>query len=244
MNELIFEYKFDNQNLKNLKSRILEHLIVSEWKNDFELMKKLLKYTFFELYQKNNEEYIFEKFNALFLLDYAKKNNHKNRFTCWHFAVFLTELLLSFGIKAKMIRCIGNYKEFEFNDCHCVVHAYSEFFKKWVLLDPANSSIYYDDRKVPLSLNELRETITKNKRIFLLNADKEFIQGLIKYWKKNLYRFQCDLVNEYGLEDSVKHRTIINLIPESEEYKNFSYINNGKQLDYVYITNSDLFWNN
>lgn len=179
-------------------------------------------------------------FSSLTIDDLREKN--KERFSCWVYALYLTECFLSLGIQARMIRCFSGLP-FD-NDCHCVVVAYCDEYKKNVLFDVANNTVYYSYFGEPLSLKEFRDCIITGERIFYIQERRNDKESLINYWVKNLLIFQSYEIQRYGNELGFQYNNtnrVIFLLPHN---LNISRKWLASICDYkaVVTRNQDVFW--
>ncbi len=178
------------------------------------VMCKIMHYVFNLLNQNDKDKKIcLQQFSALTIYNDIKQ--HKLNLSCWVYATYLTECFLSMGIKARMIRCFSG-KKYE-TECHCVVVAYCEEYKKNVLFDPANDTLLYSYQGIPLNLGELRRHIIENKRIFFISTEPKGKNNLLKYWIKDLMIFQSYEIQQYGNELGLsinRINRIIYLVPQ------------------------------
>jgi len=159
--------------------------------------------------EKSAKAITITEFSALSIDDILKDGK---ALSCWVQATYLTEVFLALGIPARMVRCMSGIRgDYE---CHCVTVAFCEEYKKLVLFDVANDSIYYSEKAVPLDLCEFRDYIVKGKRIYYVQKKNHEKEGLMKYWIKNLMVFQSYEIQRYGNELGKKENRFILLIPQ------------------------------
>ena len=236
-NVVSFTYEFNTTELKNLYQR--QGLVQFGNKKTFESMVKVMHSVFDKLYindlQKNTD--IITNFASDYIFDMA--DTKKYRFSCWVYATTLKECFLSLGIPARMIRCLSGL--FFDRDCHCVTIAYCEEYKKYVLFDVANNTVYYSSKGIPLSLQELRDCIIDDKRIIVLQSEVGEKQGLIDYWIKNMVLFQCYEKSRYGNELNISDNRIVFLAPANLRFYSKPFLAN-KNYQAILTRCDDEFW--
>lgn len=207
-----------------------------ENKSDLEKVHILLNYTFKSLFP-GNEDYLkmYNRCNSLFILQRTQTNGIKSN--CYMYCVVLTELLLCYGMKSRMVIC----RPFDFyknTDCHCMVHTYIKDQKKWIALDPANCGSFRDEKGFFLSIPEIRRKIIENKKYFVFCSTKEnsaIIKNYLPYYLVSFFSFKNNGFNSYASSTPNNVNALFPLL--FKEY----YLNlpNGN------ITfNEDSFWNN
>ncbi len=92
-------------------------------------------------------------------LDYLLRSERGESFTCAVFAITLVEALVSLGIPARNLTIgrgpsdfVGPYDEVG----HCITEAWSNHFRKWIVLD-ADAGAHYEESGIPLSALEIRQ---------------------------------------------------------------------------------------
>ncbi|MDD4113681.1 MAG: transglutaminase-like domain-containing protein [Herbinix sp.] len=158
--------------------------------DDVDLMEVLLGWVS-DNFIHNGSSGMPEDRDAITFIDYCKQYNGVN---CRGLAIILAEILRVYGIPAKHITCMP--KEAVFNDCHVVVHAYSEELKQWIMLDPTYKLILQDKNDNYISLPMLRSSLAKDTRLKAnenagRNGGTFDLKEYQKYMTKNVFRFSC-----------------------------------------------------
>ena len=230
-------YELNSTELINLCERI--NLKQFGIKESFHTMCDIMHYVYERLYCPDIRAKTtrLTRFSANTVLDMIERK--KIRLSCWVYSQVLTECFLALGIPARMVRCLSGLL-FD-NDCHCVTVAYCDEYKKYVLFDVANNTIYYSYKGYPLSLGEFREHILSDNRILVIQAKPGNKQGLIKYWIKNLMIFQNFEIQQYGNELNISNNRSIYLYPAKLRIQKMTIpINTNYQP--VFVRNSEEFW--
>ncbi|WP_312089843.1 transglutaminase-like domain-containing protein [Chryseobacterium sp.] len=190
--------------------------------------------------------------NAVDLIKVCKAENRG--VNCRMLATILNECYLSMGIKSRYITCMP--KETNFDDCHVINMVYSKDLKKWIWIDPTFDAYVMNEHGDLLSIQEVRERLTKGLPL-VLNADanwnREYLQTkqnyLENYMAKNLYRMQTPLESEYNTETWKKGKkvTYVELLPldgieQTPQKKQESNTETGVSFTYYKTNNPDLFW--
>ncbi|MEG2174642.1 MAG: transglutaminase-like domain-containing protein [Oscillospiraceae bacterium] len=119
-------------------------------------------------------------------------HNQHGGIECRGLSVILSEMLRVCGIPAKPIMCIPSSEPCE--DCHVVVHAYSQSLGQWVLLDPSYHLMLHNEAGVPISLPMLRDALIRGERL-VPNEDAGrnglpfSLPWYRAYMTKNVFRF-------------------------------------------------------
>lgn len=175
-------------------------------KSDLEKIHILLNYTFKTLISGNDDySKMSDKCNSLYILTQTKTNAIKSN--CYMYCVVLTELLLCYGIKARLVIC----RPFDFyknTDCHCMVHAYVEELQKWIALDPANGASFRDENGSFISIPEIRRKIIENKKYFVFCSTQYnslMLKNYLTYYLFSFFSFEINGFNSYtrGVPNSV-----------------------------------------
>jgi hypothetical protein len=159
---------------------------------------------------------------------------------CWMFSVVLNEILLSFGYKSRVIRCMP--MDLRFNDCHCIVQAYIKKYNKWVALDPSFGTYYTDVQKNPINLQELRKSIIRGDPFCMPFKPAKYSKSMTAYWYKNIFRFETYAVSKFNTESDPNSVVIYALLPAGYELvsKRIQYRN--RESHWIYIHNEKEFW--
>ena len=123
----------------------------------------------------------FLEFERLVQKDYYdlvadKATNRVTIDNCRDAAWQLNDILLRYGYKVRTVCLL--LTDVESTECHYVIEVWIDGFNKWVLVDPAFHS-YYFDKCIPMSVYELQLALIENRRIiFLGNAIIGYTQRL------------------------------------------------------------------
>ena len=174
--------------------------------------------------------------NANEILDLTINNGLQSN--CRMYAIVLTEILLSLGYKARMIKCLP--MDLRFTECHCMCIVYCDFYNKWIVMDPSLGGIYYDENRIPMNIFEIREAIISNKQIDILYLPNNK-KNVLQYLCKNLIRFQCNLISRYNNESKVSNNTFIYLNPKYYYISN-KYCADNNNNNHIFVSNPYIFW--
>lgn len=234
-----FEYDYKSTNLAILQDTYKLQDIMGSG-NEFLKQIKLMLWVSSIL--KPNGECIpppLSEFNSLNILNKSLNGNMLSN--CWMHATVLNEILLAAGYKSRMIRCMP--MELRFSDCHCVNMVYSNHYSKWFVLDATLGGVYYNNDGIPMNLYEIRNAILENSNIDIIYNRRAYKNDIIKYFSKNLIRFQCYRVSQFFSEDNKKDNTIINLNPKLYMLSDKEIINSeGRIIRHINISNPKVFW--
>lgn len=184
--DLISEYDLDN---------------VTKGYEDVDLMIVLLKWVS-DNFKHNGNSGLPKERNAVTLIDFYKEN--PDGINCRGLSIILSELLRAYGIPAKHITCMP--KEAVFDDCHVVVHAYSEKLKQWIMLDPTNKLVLQNENGEYVNLPILREMLLNDEKL-IPNKDAGWngnhfdVKDYREYMTKNTFRFSCATQFYFGAEE-------------------------------------------
>lgn len=146
--------------LKTLREKYKLSQICMSAKNEFEEMLILMNWTRGRF---ANFEYqpVYGEFDGLRILDENRHDIHsyipyRTYSTCHMLGFLYVQLLLAMGFQA---RSLSIYKgaDLDRKGMHCIAEAWSELFKKWILLDPF-LNIYYEKDGIPLNALEFHNT--------------------------------------------------------------------------------------
>lgn len=215
-------------------------------KNDFEKIKKILRWVNEALMFPQQQECPYP-LTAKRILVHVREN--KVTVNCLSHAIVLNECLHQLGIVSRIIFCLPiDMKPLE---NHVVVHAYSEQYSKWVMLDPSWNCYYCDQSGKIMSLPEIRRAIAAdlpfsiqyNHRITAGAKESSFKQyfiweNLYSYLCKNLFRFSY--LGEYNAERTVQYE----LLPPTILDKELEIVE--KKAGHIdihrFVTNDEEFW--
>lgn len=181
----------------------------------------------------NNQTEPLGDLNAISLWEYAQCV--PTGFNCrWH-SIFLSELLLSIGIKNRFVTCMPEDKND--NDCHVVNLVWLPEIEKWAMIDSDMMEYVTDENGVPLSLEEMQSELNAGRELnIIMDTDAEEIKEMQSYWAKNLHHFAnhttyaFDLEGQYGFSTSY-----ICLVPSKYDCPH-------KEIYDAITTNAAAFW--
>ncbi len=196
----------------------------------------------------DNQKIQLERRNAITLWEYSRET--PTGFNCRYHSIFLSELLLSIGIKNSFVTCLPYDKDD--GDCHVVNIVWLPELNKWAMIDSDMVEYTTDDNGTPLSLQEMRRFIQQDKT-FTVNVLPGFEDSWVAapsgqsymqaYWAKNLYCFALYKVYSFDLEYARNSDGMptfspdyICLVPPDYDTSNFYYNNN------QIISNDTAFW--
>lgn len=230
-------FQYINKELNDLKNYLPSELF-QEKNSDFTTMIKLMLWVHNFLIPDGRATPV-HPFNCINILEKTKTEKIKSN--CWMFAVVLNEIYLSFGYRSKMIRCMPF--DLRFNDCHCVVQVYVNEYSKWIMLDAAFGAYYIDTQKIPLNLKEIREHIIMNKKMTTPLTPSKHSKELLKYWTKNIFRFETYAINKFNMEENDSDESIIySLLPVGYNLSDKLITHNGHDLKIIHTHDEFKFW--
>ena len=138
--DITFSYNFDDLELKELKNKY-DFEKIGRNKNPF-ISKLNLMLWVSKTLRSNGACISPQNCNANEILDLTINNGLQSN--CRMYAIVLTEILLSLGYKARMIKCLP--MDLRFTECHCMCIVYCDFYNKWIVMDPSLGGIYYDEK--------------------------------------------------------------------------------------------------
>lgn len=215
---LNFSYNLDEQD--KYSSIITEYGIdeFTRGKKDIDLMFTLLKWICSKFHH-NGQSYMPDNRNAIAIIEYCKNNDDK--IYCRGLALLLAELCRAYNIKAKHITCMP-YEE-PFDDCHVIVHAYSDRLKQWIMMDPTYCLYLRDKKGKYLNFQRLRQLLIEGKDVFA-NEEANYngypfdMKYYREYMTKNTLRFQCGTDYYFGAEDGRGGKKRVVLLPKNYEF--------------------------
>lgn len=156
-----------------------------------------------------------EKRNAIALWEYSR--TIEPAFNCRLHAIMLHELLHASGIVSRFVTCLP--ADSLDNDCHVVNIVWLPERQKWAMIDSDMQAWIEGPDAGPLSLQEMRErTVAETPMEVHPLTENEVYDGLLSYWAKNLYWFECWEETGYGKEPDGKGRSVVLLPPGFEGF--------------------------
>jgi len=139
----------------------------------------------------------------------------KNSLNCKGCSVILTDVLLSFGYKARMVHCRAQ----DNNDpeSHYMVECYINDLEQWIALDAAFGCIYISNYNI-LNIAQIRESIVLDQELLIHSSIKNRKNDYLSKIKYGIIKnfFQFDYYKNYnpGFANSAAKTPIISIIPE------------------------------
>jgi len=238
-NPVSFQYQ-DSDDINLSKIRVTTGLNFKH-ESDLEKALMIMNYVFRTLI-RGNRDYVYyqKKCNTLDILSATKKNFIESN--CLMYSVVLSEILLAFGIRARVVIC-RPYNFYENTNCHCMVHAFIRNLNKWVVLDPAYNAMYRDEKGLFLNIQELRNIIISREHysIFSYREEKLKVMNEIKsYLPQYLVVFFSLQKNYFNCFSNTDNNVVNILMPKKYET---AYLNTVRD-DKTNITFNDIaFWN-
>jgi len=169
----------------------------------------------FSQFRHTGEEVRVPVYNALEIL----KRATEGRFYCFHKAVVLNEVLLSLGLRSRVVTCYP--LQFDM-DCHVAVLVFVPEQRKWVFIDPTFNTYFPDSRSGLLGPLEIRNAYLRrevpdfadipiDKSWTLVLAGKEYPtykDWYRMYMAKNCFRFSSPISCCFGSYGSNVSRTV------------------------------------
>jgi hypothetical protein len=183
-----------------------------ENRSDLEVAQVLLNFTYKALLPGNGDyEKIRYNCNSLSIMEETEKNRIKSN--CYMYCTLLTELLLAYGIRARMIVC--RPLNFHNNtDCHCMVHAYIRDFNKWIALDPANCASFRDASGNFINISEIRRSIVDGIHYSVFCGTKKnskMIKDYLQHYLVSFFSFEKNYFNSYSYDESNRTNVLLPL---------------------------------
>ncbi len=168
---------------------------------------------------------------------------------CRMMATILNEAYLATGFKSRHITCLPYDKADQ--DCHVIDAVFAEGLHKWLYMDPTFEAYWMDKDSNLLSIEEVRIMMIDGETLLLSgnvnwNGEPYGEKNYREYVAKNLFRFSCPLVSEYGYESSPGDHVYVDLIPVDYDPDAAGTVDStgetGDQLITYYTTNAGFFW--
>lgn len=234
-----FKYQSSNDNnLMMLRKKYNLNTIAGEG-NEFQKQCCLMKWIGEKLESKIKSINSTNLTNCIDIIEAVSKN--KTQVNCFMYSIALNEVYLSMGYQSRVIRCLP--MDLRYDDNHCVTLVYSNYFNKWIVMDPAMQLYYLDSSGIPMSMLEMRLRLIQQKKIWMPKMKKSEIEIVTHYWLKNAFRFECNLVSEYDMYGDKKDRTIIALNPQNYNISDKLILTNkNSTIKYLSVNNEKIFW--
>lgn len=163
---------------------------VMDGRSDLEIMESLLAIVG-QNFTHNGSVLFPAQTDALSVIAWHNQNEGVE---CRGLSVILAEMLRTCGIEAKAIMCIPSSEPCE--ECHVVVHAWSDSLNQWVMLDPTYRLILRNQNGQPMSLPMLREALANQEPLYPnssagRNGQPFSMDYYRAYMTKNTFRFAC-----------------------------------------------------
>ena len=228
-------YDFEHEKLKELREKYSFDAIAGNG-NDFIKKLRLMNWLRKQLTPGTCNDPRF--FDTMYILDNSSKEFKCN---CFMYALTLADIFLSMGYKARIVKCLP--LDLRFDDCHCVVLVYSEYYKKNIVFDPALRGVYFGNSNIPFDIYELKNAILNKKRIrYLWNYKDENPINTISYLTKNLVRFEFSLNVKYNDHNPSKNKKILALCPNTIPISSKIVKKQFVLMEYIVTHDEKLFW--
>lgn len=215
-----FIYEYPNFWIRRKMERAFQLSKIPYGKSEFVHMANIMKYVY-DLLNAGERDGVTvpETINSFEVYKVIK--NTKTYANCWMHSVMLTEIYLTLGYKARMVRCMTR-KGTSITECHCVTLVYSNQYNKWIIMDAANRAYYLNEDMVPMDIIELKQHFVENKNIIVPGMPKERVVKLLEYFRDHVYYFQTYLDSRYNIEGSKKYRIRYTLHSKNEYHNTFT----------------------
>lgn len=150
--------------------------------------------------------------NAYAIIDYY---NNFHSIDARGRAILLAELLRLYGIPAKHITCLRQEAD---NNCTIVVHAYSEKYGQWIMLDSTCGVIFKNKNGDFVNLKMLREILMNGEELIphedsALDVTQLDMDSYRWFMTMNTFRFTCATDFGYGAEEGFDGNIANMLVP-------------------------------
>ena len=182
--------------------------------------------------------------NALNILSVCEREHRS--VNCRMMATVLNEVYLAMGFLSRHVTCLPYDKND--TECHVINIVYSTSQGRWLYMDPTNEAYFMNSSGDILSIREVREKMITGEPLCLnseinWNGEPRDPEKYKAYMSKNLFRFSCPIVSEFGYESKKGAKSWLILNPlgydpnrPAERDSSDSYFQN-------YFTHSaEIFW--
>ena len=232
-------YEFDCPEFEELRSKY-DLVKIAGKGSDFIRAKRLLHYLAPKLAHSSWYTNHIEC-NSLRLLEYSL-NNPEQGINCLNKSKILVECCLALGIYARRI-CIMPYSPYDF-DSHVVSEIFDRDLGKWIMLDPTTDGYFVDERKIALSLVEMRSRFANSEFITFVPSTATIIDleklrrkyfDKNAYICKNLFYFKLEKYNTFGDKGINLHFVPINYSLKITQQANLKYRIDNLPIEYEYL---------
>lgn len=194
--EHIIKFFFENHlslELKKIYNFFNLNLIVGE-ESELNKLAKLKRWAVDNLSSKgkNLTSRLYDDLNVIEIVEQSKKDGYS--LNCRYISYVFMQLVLSLGFKARWVMCLP--MDLRDDECHCVTEVYSKELQKWIVVDAAFDLFYFNNKGIPINLEEMRKMLIKENKLKFLSPNKEFSYFVQNYWKKNIFRFKYLINNK------------------------------------------------
>lgn len=187
---------------------------------------------------KKLESRPYEYLNCFDIIQSAKKDGYS--LNCRYISLIFTQLLLAAGFKARWVSCLP--MELNYCECHCVSEVFIEELNKWIVVDVAFNSFYFNKRGEILNLYEIRQHILRNEPFRIKAITKEHFQYIWEYWTRHVFRFKFLLDNKYNMLAS-KNKTYVFLNPKNFVVNDKKIIHSDEDTtNFIHYYDNRIFW--
>jgi hypothetical protein len=162
------------------------------------------------------------------------------------YSIVLNEVYLAMGYPSRMIHLKPHSGEDK--ESHFVTSVYSSDLEKWIMMDADMCGYLRDGNGNIMGIPEIRRGLITGGPLIVNDDIGGFPKVLGKwsylwYLSKNIFRYNCQQVSEFGQESQRENRTYFELLPDGfrEELLIEPEITpRGNKI--VYINDESLFW--
>lgn len=168
-------------------------------KSDLEIAYWLMGYVFKTLIPGNEdfEEFQFKNNSIEIIESTLSRRIHSN---CIMYSTVCCELFWAYGLKARPIICFPPTLNNEFG-CHCMIHAYIDSMKRWLLFDPSHCAMFRTQSGIFLDLPQLRYSIINEKPYVIFGAgifNKNVNEQLKSFLPQYMFNFYSPKYNYFN----------------------------------------------
>ena len=236
-------FQYVNANDENLKQLRDEYELdaVAGKGSETERIVNLMKWVH-QLARRSINPTAPKELNALNLIKLCKSENKK--LNCWMYSIILNEVYLSLGYPSRMVHLKPHSGEDK--ESHFVTSVYSSNLRKWIMMDPDMCGFLRDENGNILGISEIRQRLIADEPL-IVNDDifPKVVGKWIYTWylSKNIFRFNCQQISEFGQESQRENRTYFELLPDGFREKLLTkpeITPRGNKI--VYTNDESLFW--